>query len=139
MTPQQTDGQPDQAAEPTLGALVHDLSTQIPELVRSEMRLAQAELAEKGKRAGLGAGLLGGAGLTALYGVAVLLAAAILGLAVVLPAWLAALVVALVLLAAAGVLALRGKGQVERATPPTPERALAGIKEDVETVKGHRP
>ena len=136
MTPtERTDG----AADPTLGALVHDLSTQIPELVRSELRLAQAELAEKGKRAGLGAGLLGAAGVTALYGVAVLLAALVLGLAVVLPAWAAALVVALVLLAAAGVLALRGKGQVEQATPAAPERAIAGIKEDVETVKGHHP
>lgn len=129
----------DGAAEPTLGALVHDLSTQIPELVRSELRLAQAELAEKGKRAGLGAGLLGAAGVTALYGVAVLLAAVVLALTLVLPAWAAALVVALVLLAAAGVLALRGKGQVEQATPPAPERAIAGIKEDVETVKGHHP
>lgn len=129
----------DGAAEPTLGALVHDLSTQIPELVRSELRLAQAELAEKGKRAGLGAGLLGAAGVTALYGVAVLIAAAVLALTLVLPAWAAALVVALVLLAAAGVLALRGKGQVEQATPPAPERAIAGIKEDVETVKGHHP
>lgn len=136
MTPtERTDG----AADPTLGALVHDLSTQIPELVRSELRLAQAELAEKGKRAGLGAGLLGAAGVTALYGVAVLLAALVLGLAAVLPAWAAALVVALVLLAAAGVLALRGKGQVEQATPAAPERAIAGIKEDVETVKGHHP
>jgi uncharacterized membrane protein YqjE len=136
MTPtERTDG----AADPTLGALVHDLSTQIPELVRSELRLAQAELAEKGKRAGLGAGLLGAAGVTALYGVAVLLAAIVLALALVLPAWVAALVVALVLLAAAGLLALRGKGQVEQATPPAPQRAIAGIKEDVETVKGHHP
>jgi uncharacterized membrane protein YqjE len=134
MTPtERTDG----AADPTLGALVHDLSTQIPELVRPELRLAQAELAEKGKRAGLGAGLLGAAGVTALYGVAVLLAALVLALTLVLPAWAAALVVALVLLAVAGVLALRGKGQVEQATPAAPERAIAGIKEDVETVKGH--
>lgn len=132
---ERTDG----ATEPTLGALVHDLSTQIPELVRSELRLAQAELAQKGKRAGIGAGLFGAAGLAALYGVAVLLAAVILALALVLPAWAAALVVAVLLLAAAGVLALRGKGEVEQATPPAPERALAGIKEDLETVKGHHP
>lgn len=124
-------------ADPTLGALVHDLSTQIPELVRSELRLAQAELAEKGKRAGTGAGLFGAAGVVALYGVAVLLAAVVLALALVLPAWAAALVVAVVLLAVAGVLALRGKKEVAQATPAAPERAIAGIKEDVETVKGH--
>lgn len=136
MTPTE---RPDGAAEPTLGALVHDLSTQIPELVRSELRLAQAELVEKGKHAGLGAGLFGAAGLTALYGVAVLIAAVVLALALVLPAWAAALVVAAALLAVAGVLALRGKGQVAQATPAAPERAVAGLKEDVETVKGHHP
>jgi uncharacterized membrane protein YqjE len=124
-------------ADPTLGSLVHDLSTQIPELVRSELRLAQAELAEKGKRAGTGAGLFGAAGVVALYGVAVLLAAVVIALALVLPAWAAALVVAVVLLAVAGVLALRGKKEVAQATPAAPERAIAGIKEDVETVKGH--
>jgi uncharacterized membrane protein YqjE len=124
-------------ADPTLGSLVHDLSTQIPELVRSELRLAQAELAEKGKRAGTGAGLFGAAGIVALYGVAVLLAAVVLALALVLPYWAAALVVAVVLLAVAGVLALRGKKEVAQATPAAPERAIAGIKEDVETVKGH--
>ena len=124
-------------ADPTLGSLVHDLSTQIPELVRSELRLAQAELAEKGKRAGTGAGLFGAAGVVALYGVAVLLAAVVLALALVLPYWAAALVVAVVLLAVAGVLAQRGKKEVPQATPAAPERAIAGIKEDVETVKGH--
>jgi uncharacterized membrane protein YqjE len=124
-------------ADPTLGSLVHDLSTQIPELVRSELRLAQAELAEKGKRAGTGAGLFGAAGVVALYGAAVLLAAVVIALALVLPAWAAALVVAVVLLAVAGVLALRGKKEVAQATPAAPERAIAGIKEDVETVKGH--
>lgn len=124
-------------ADPTLGSLVHDLSTQIPELVRSELRLAQVELAEKGKRAGTGAGLFGAAGVVALYGVAVLLAAVVLALALVLPYWAAALVVAVVLLAVAGVLALRGKKEVAQATPAAPERAIAGLKEDVETVKGH--
>ncbi len=37
-----------QSDEP-LGAVVHRLSEQLPELVRSELRLAQAELAQKGK------------------------------------------------------------------------------------------
>ena len=53
------------APDAPLGALVHDLSVQIPELVRSELRLAQAELAQKGKAAGIGAGLFGVAGLLA--------------------------------------------------------------------------
>lgn len=123
-------------ADPPLGALVHDLSVQIPELVRSELRLAQAELAEKGKRVGIGAGLFGAAGLLAFFGTATLIATAVLALALVLPAWAAALVVAVVLFAAAGVAAMRGKSQVDEGTPVTPERAVAGVKDDIETVKG---
>ena len=97
------------AQDPTLGALVHDMTQQMSTLVRDEMRLAQAEMTQKGKKAGLGIGLFGGAGLVALYGVATLLATVILALALVIPAWLAALIVTVVLFAVAGVLALHGQ------------------------------
>ncbi len=127
---------PHTGAEPTLGALVHDLSTQIPELVRSELRLAQAEMTEKGKRAGIGIGMFSGAGLLAFLGLATLVATAILALAQVLDAWLAALIVGAALLLAAGLLALVGKNQVSEATPAKPDRAVEGIKEDIATVKG---
>lgn len=123
-------------ADPTLGALVHDLTEQMSTLVRDEMRLAQAELAEKGKRAGVGVGLFSVAGLLAFFGVAVLIATAVLALSLAMSAWLAALIVAVVLLAAAGVAAVLGKSNVERATPPKPEQAIEGIKDDVATVKG---
>ena len=125
-------------ADPTLGALVHDLTEQMSTLVRDEMRLAQAELAEKGKRAGVGVGLFSVAGLLAFFGVAVLIATAVLALSLAISAWLAALIVAVVLLAAAGVAAMLGKSNVERATPPKPEQAIEGIKDDVATVKGER-
>ena len=118
------------------GTLVHRLSEQIPELVRSELRLAQAELTEKGKKAGIGVGMFSVAGLLAFFGVATLIATAILALALVLPAWLAALVVAVLVLAAAGMAALAGKKEVEQATPPAPERTIANVREDVATVKG---
>ena len=114
--------------------LLQRLADQISRLLRQELQLARLELAEKGRRTGLGAGLLGAAGLVALYGLAALVAAAILLLATAMPAWLAALVVALVLLALGGVLALIGRGQVRRATPPLPEQALAGIKADVDVI-----
>jgi uncharacterized membrane protein YqjE len=129
---------PAHAEEPTLGALVHDLSQQIPDLIRSELRLAQAEFTEKGKRAGLGIGMFSAAGLLAFFGVAGLLTAAVLALDLVMPTWLAALVVALVLLAAAGVVVLAGKKQVDQATPAMPERAVEGVKEDIATIKGQR-
>jgi uncharacterized membrane protein YqjE len=119
-----------------LGAVVHRLSEQIPELVRSELRLAQAELAQKGRKAGLGIGMFSAAGLLALFGLATLVATAILALALVLPAWAAGLVVAVVLFAGAGGAALAGKHEVEVATPPAPERAIAGVREDVATIKG---
>ncbi len=126
-------------AEPTLGAIVHDLTTQIPELIRSEIRLAQAEMTEKGKRAGIGIGLFSGAGLLAFFGLATLITTAILALSLVVDPWLAALIVAAVLFAAAAVLGLGGKKQVQEATPAAPERAVEGVKEDIATVKGqHR-
>lgn len=128
---------PEGQHEPTIGALVHDLSQQLPELIRSELRLAQAEMAEKGKRAGIGIGAFSAAGLLAFFALATLIATAILGLAHAVDDWLAALIVTVVLLAVAGVAALVGKKKVSEATPPQPERAVAGIKEDIETVKGH--
>jgi len=130
---------PGAGPDPTLGGLVHDLSTQIPELVRSELRLAQAEMAEKGRRAGLGLGMFSGAGLLAFLGLATLAATAVLALAQVLDPWLAALIVAVSLLFGAGLLGLLGRNQVVEATPPKPERVVEGIKEDIATVKGQHP
>lgn len=121
-----------------VGALVHRLSEQIPELVRSELRLAQVELTQKGKAAGLGIGLFSAAGLLAFFGAATLIATAVIALDLALPLWLAALIVAVALLAVAGVVALLGKKKVSAATPAAPERAIAGVKEDVATVKGER-
>ncbi len=124
--------------DPTLGALVNQLTTQVPELIRSELRLAQAEMAEKGKRAGLGIGMFSAAGLLAFLGLATLVATAVLALALAVDGWLAALIVAVVLFAAAGLLAVMGKSQVDEATPVAPERAVEGVKEDIATVKGQR-
>jgi uncharacterized membrane protein YqjE len=127
--------------------LVKRASEQISHLVRDELRLAQLELARKGKHAGIGAGLFGAAGLIALYGVAALLATIVLILALVMPAWLATLIVAVVLLAMAGIMALIGRKQVKQATPPVPERAVESVKRDIDTVteavkegkeRGHR-
>jgi uncharacterized membrane protein YqjE len=124
-----------ETADQPLGDLVQQLSTQTATLVRKEIRLAQLELQEKGKHAGIGAGMFGGSGLVALYGLGALIAAAILGLSTAVAGWLAALIVAVVLFAAAGVLALTGKKQVEQATPPTPEAAMDSVQTDIDEVK----
>ena len=116
--------------------LVQRMSQQTADLVRKELDLAQVEMKEKGKRAGIGAGLFGGAGLISAYAVGALIAAAILGLATAVDAWLAALIVSVVLFAIAGVAALVGKKQVDQATPPQPEQAIASTRQDVDEVKG---
>ena len=116
--------------------LVQRMSQQTADLVRKELELAQVEMKEKGKRAGIGAGLFGGAGLVTVYAVGALIATAILGLSEAVDPWLAALIVTVVLFVIAGVSALMGKKQVEQATPPQPEQAIRSTKRDVDVVKG---
>jgi uncharacterized membrane protein YqjE len=115
--------------------LLKQLSDQSTTLVRQEIELAKLEFREKGKKAGLGAGMFGGAGLFGLYAVGALTATIILALATFLPGWVAALIVTVVYGAVAGILALRGKSQVKEATPPVPEQAVETTKEDVRWVK----
>ncbi|WP_324277289.1 phage holin family protein [Blastococcus brunescens] len=117
------------------GQLISQLTEQISRLVRDEARLAQAEVTQKAKKLGVGAGLFGGAGLVAFFGLAALITAVILALALVLPGWLAALIVAVVLFAVAGVLALIGKKDVEKGSPPVPTEAISSVKTDIATVK----
>src|ERR671919_1261827 len=119
----------------SVGELVHALTQQTSTLVRHEMRLAQAELQEKGKRMGMGAGMFGGAGLVALYGVGALIAAAIIGIGTLLEPWIAAAIVGVALLVVAGILALLGRKQVERGTPPLPQQAIESAKRDVNEIK----
>src|SRR5690349_1666206 len=123
------------ASEASLAELVKQLSEQSSRLARQEVELAKAELAVKGKRAGIGAGMFGGAGMLGFYAVGALVATAILALATAITAWLAALIIAVVLAAIAGVLALQGKTKVQQATPPVPEEATESVKEDVQWAK----
>lgn len=122
----------------TIGELTSDLGQQLSPLIRDEMRLAQAELKEKGRRVGIGAGLIGGAGLLAVFGLACLITAAVLALALALPDWLAALIVGAGLLAVAAVAALMGKGQVQHAGSPLPTQAMESTTTDIAAAKGHR-
>ena len=116
-------------------ALVKQLSEQVSSLMRDELKLARLEMTRKGKAAGTGAGLLGGGGLIALYGVACLIACAVIAIAGAVTAWLAALIVGIALLAAAGIAALVGRSRLQRATPPVPQEATESVKADVEEIK----
>ncbi len=124
-----------ESEEPSTGDLVKQLTEQTKTLVKQEMRLAQAELQEKGKKVGIGAGMFGIGGLVAFFGAATLIAALVLALATVIAPWLSALIVGVVLLAVAGGAALVGKKQIEQATPPMPEQTVETVKQDVDHVK----
>lgn len=129
------DDQRDGVGRRSVAQLVNDLSVQTSRLVRDELKLARAEMQVKGRRFGLGAGMAGAAGLIALFGLGVFIAAAVLALALVLPAWAAALVVGGALMLFAGLLGLIGKKQVQKATPPMPREALDSVRADIDSVK----
>jgi uncharacterized membrane protein YqjE len=121
--------------ERPVAELLKDLSEQTSTLVRKELELAKLELTEKGKRAGLGAGMFGGASLVGLYALGALTAAIVLILATTMTAWLAAVIVAAAYGLLAAGLALAGRSRVKQATPPVPEQATRSVKEDVQWAK----
>lgn len=122
-------------ADQPLTELVKQLSEQTTRLARQEVELAKAELAAKGKRAGVGAGMFGAAGILGLYAAGALTAAIVLALATAVTAWLAALIVGAVLALLAGALALRGKTKVQQVVPVTAEQTIETVKEDVRVTK----
>jgi hypothetical protein len=122
-------------ADQPLVELVKQLSEQTTRLARQEVELAKAELAVKGKRAGVGAGMFGAAGILGLYAAGALTAAVVLAVATAVTAWLAAVIVGAVLALVAGALALRGKTKVQQAVPATPEQTVETVKEDVRVTK----
>jgi hypothetical protein len=122
-------------SERPVGELMRELSAQTSTLVHQELELAKLELAEKGKQAGIGAGMFGGASVVGLYAVGALTACLVLVLATAVTGWLAALIVAVVYGAVAGGLALMGKAKVKQAVPPVPEQATESVKEDVQWTK----
>jgi uncharacterized membrane protein YqjE len=124
-------------SDQSLAELVKSLSEQSSQLVRDEMRLAAAELKQKGKRAGAGAGLFGGAAVLGLYAGGALVTCLIAALGKGMDLWAAALIVSGGLFALAALAGLLAKRQVAQALPPAPQRALDGLHRDVATVKEH--
>ena len=118
-----------------VGDLVKELSGQVSTLVRQEVELAKAEVGEKGKKAGVGAGMFGGAGAAALLMLGSLTACLILALDLAMPAWAAALIVTALRAAVAGVLALQGRKKMQEMGTPIPEKTIETVKEDVQWAK----
>ncbi len=139
--PAQSEGRPSnggaqpESQDTPVSELVKQLTDQTKTLVKQEIRLAQVELQEKGKKVGIGAGMFGAGGLVAFFGAATLITAIVLLLATALAPWLSALIVGVLLLGIAGGAALMGKKKIEQATPPVPEQAVETVKEDVQHVK----
>ena len=121
--------------ERPIGELLKQLSQETTTLVKQELDLAKAEVAQKGQQAGKGAGMFGGAGVIGFLALAALTAAAIMAIDKAVPNWAAALIVAAVYAAIAGVLALQGRNKVKEATPPVPEQAVESVKENVQWAK----
>jgi len=128
-----------QLRQESMGELFKQLSNDLSTLVRQELRLAQAEMTQKGKRAGLGAGLMGGGGFLGVLAAGALTACVIAALATAMATWVAALIVAVVYAAGAAALALVGKKRVTEATPPVPEQTAESVKEDVQWAKTQLP
>lgn len=125
---------PSEPGQPSTVELISQLSAQTTRLVRDEMRLAQKELQESVRHAGVGAGLISVAGLLAVLGLATVVAALVAALSLVLPVWAAAAIVAAALFTGAGIAALVGKKQAEQVPPPA-EESIDSVKRDIAQIK----
>ena len=130
-----TSGGGDDLRERPVGELLKELSEQMSTLVRKELELAKTEMSEKGRKAGLGIGMFGGAGIAAVLTLGSLTALLIIALDTAMPLWAAALIVTALWAAIAGVLALQGRNKVQEVGPPVPEQATESVKEDVQWAK----
>ena len=129
------DGNGADARDQSISELVKDLAGETSTLVRQEIDLAKAEMTERGKRAGKGAGMLGAAALVGLLAAGALTACLIAALDLAMATWLAALIVTVVFGAIAAVLGMAGRKQIQEAAPPVPEQAIDSVKEDVQWAK----
>jgi uncharacterized membrane protein YqjE len=125
---------PEDSRDRGIGELVKDLANQTSTLVRQEIKLAQAEVTEKGKVAGRGAGLLAGAAVAALLMLGTLTALLVVALDSAMPLWLAALIVTVLWGIVAAVLAQAGRTALKASTPPAPQ-TVETVKEDIQWAK----
>jgi putative superfamily III holin-X len=134
MSPDGHEAQPE-LRDHSISELVKDLAAETSTLVRQEIDLAKAEMTDRGKRAGKGAGTIAAGAVAALLAFGALTAALIAALDLAMPTWLAALIVTVVHGAIAGVLVQIGRKQVQEAAPPVPEETIDSVKEDVQWAK----
>jgi uncharacterized membrane protein YqjE len=129
--------EPDAGADRSVGAVVGDIANDLSTLVRQEMELARTEIKQEVARAGKGAGMLGGAGVAGHLFLWFLSLALVYLLDNWMPLELGALITALVWAAVAGVLALRGRRELQQAEPQLP-RTQQSLKEDAQWLRAQK-
>jgi hypothetical protein len=118
-----------------VGDVVKQVSEEARTLFGQEVKLAKAEMTEKAKDVGIGAGMFGGAGYSLHLAALGLMLTVIFALSTVMAAWLAALIVTVIFAVTAGVLALAGRKRITQAGPPVPEQTIESVKQTIQTVK----
>ena len=124
-----------ETSEQSLGELVSAATRDISLLVHKEVELAKTELTAELKKAGIGAGLLGGAGFFGYFALLLLSFAAAFGISEGFDwdLWIGFVIVGGVYLMGAGLFGLLGIGQVQRVGPP--QRTIRTVKDDIEWAK----
>ena len=126
------------AGEPSVGSLVQSAMADVSTLVRGEIELAKAELGKSAKKAGIGAGAFGAAGVVLafsgfFFGIALAEFLTWLGLT----RWISYLIVWFLLVLLAGVAALVGRRYIKRIEKP--ERTLETLRELPEVARREAP
>lgn len=128
----QTPGRP--GADRSLGEIVGDIASDLGTLVRQEMDLAKTEIKAEVGKAGKGAGLLGGAGVTGFLALFFASLTVMYALGHVMDLAWAALIVAVVWAVVAGVLAATGRRRL-REVDPSLSTTKQTLKEDARWAK----
>jgi hypothetical protein len=122
--------------ERSAGEIMQEVIRDVGDVVRGEVRLAKAEVAETARNAGKAGGMFGGAAVCGLMGLASLVVAGIAALALILPLWAAALIVGVLLVCIGGAAYSMGRTKLKE-VHAVPEKTVQTIKDDVEWAK-HR-
>jgi uncharacterized membrane protein YqjE len=122
------------ATERPITAILHDIVSDVQEIIRSEIRLAKVELGEQASKAGKAAGMLAAGAVLGLYALGFLLLAGVYALATVWPSWVAALVICLLCGGIASALVVTGRKRIKQ-VQAKPDRTIATVKENLEWAK----
>jgi protein-S-isoprenylcysteine O-methyltransferase Ste14 len=121
---------PPGSAEKQLGDIVGDVTSKASLLVKEEIELAKAEIAQKAKRLGIGAGLIAVAGVFMFFFLIFFLHMLAIGFSdwFSLRPWVGYAMVCILLVVFAVVLALIARRMFKKGSPPVPTMAIDEAK-----------